>query len=97
VIYDNQYGWQAARGVGEVNSEGQTSLKSFLVELVIYATLVIAYFFLVLHFLGDWLKWLHDNHTKSYAAVALVLIVLQGMALEAFTTALLRFIRSKLE
>jgi hypothetical protein len=80
-----------------VNEEGQTSLRSFLVELVIYTALVVAYFFLVLHFLGDWLKWLHDNHTKSYAAVALVLIIVQGVVLEAITTALLRFIKSKLE
>ena len=44
------------------------SLKSFLIELVVYALFVVAYFALVLHFLGGWFKDLSDHHRWEYAA-----------------------------
>ena len=69
------------------------SIGSFLVELIVYAVFVFAYFFLVLHFLGDWVKHLFDGNRTLYAVVALGLIITQGVALEALTTALLRLIR----
>jgi hypothetical protein len=69
------------------------SIGSFLVELIVYAVFVFAYFFLVLHFLGNWVKHIFDENRTLYAAVALGLIIMQGVALEALTTALLRVIR----
>ena len=71
------------------------SLGSFLIELALYAVFVFAYFFLVLHFLGNWIKHLFDEHRTQYAIIALALIVFQGIALEMLTTALLKLIRRR--
>ena len=71
------------------------SLGSFLVELVVYALFVFAYFFLVLHFLGGWIKHIFDVNKTLYGFVALALIIVQGIALEMLTTALLRVIRRR--
>ena len=71
------------------------SLSSFLVELGVYAVFVFAYFFLVLHFLGGWLKQVFDQNKTLYAFVALALIIVQGVALEMLTTTLLRVIRRR--
>jgi hypothetical protein len=70
-------------------------LKPFLLECAIYSLLVVAYFFLVLHFLGGWLKDLFDHHRWEYAFVALGLMLGQAVVLEAVTTMLLRFTRRK--
>ena len=75
--------------------EARRSLKAFLIELAVYAALVTAYFFLVLEFLGDWLTGIYKSDRHLYAFLALALIVFQGIALEAVTTALLGFIRSR--
>jgi len=67
-------------------------LRAFAVEIVIYAALVTAYFFAVLHFLGGWLVQLETQHIRVYAVVALFLIIGQAVALEAVTTGLLRLL-----
>ena len=77
--------------------ETAKTLRAFLVELAIYAVLVIAYFFAVLHFLGDWLFQLQQHHHVVYAAVAILLIIGQAVALESVTTLLLRLIRGRTE
>lgn len=69
------------------------SLGWFLAELVIYAFFVLAYFFLVLHFLGGWLKQVFDENKNLYAILALALIIVQGVLLEMLTSALLQLIR----
>ncbi len=71
------------------------SLKAFLIELVVYAAFVVAYFALVLHYLGGWFKTLSDHHPWGYAAAGLAIVLGQAAVLEIITTALLRFIRSK--
>ena len=76
-------------------SEKTASLGSFLLELAIYAVFVFGYFFLVLHFLGGWLKHLFDSNKLLYAFVALALIIVQGVFLETLTTGLLKFIGQK--
>ena len=68
-------------------------LRAFAVEIVIYAALVTAYFFAVLHFLGGWLVQLETQHIRVYAVVSLLLIIGQAVALEAVTTGLLRLLR----
>ena len=72
-------------------------MKSFGIELVVYAGLVAAYFFLVLHFMGGWLYKLYTDERRTYAAAALLLVIGQGFLLEILTRALLRFIRRKEE
>jgi hypothetical protein len=73
------------------------NLRAFLIELAIYAALVIGYFFAVLHFLGDWLFQLQQHHHVVYAGVAILLIIGQAVALESVTTLLLRIIRGRTE
>jgi len=73
--------------------QARQTLKAFAVELVIYSVFVIIYFFAVLHFLGQWLVELEIHHIRTYAVVAILLIIGQAMALEAVTTGLMRFLR----
>ena len=72
-------------------------LTSYLLELRVYAVLVVAYYFLVLHLLGDWLHRLFVHDRRTYAAVALGLIVGQGLLLDALTRVLLRLVGSRTE
>jgi hypothetical protein len=69
------------------------TLRAFAVELVLYGAFVTAYFFAVLHFLGGWLVELETHHIRTYAVVAILLIIGQAVALEALTTGLLRLLR----
>ena len=69
------------------------TLRAFVVELLVYAVLVTAYFFAVLHFLGGWLMRLATEHIHTYAIVAILLIIGQAVVLEAVTTGLMRLLR----
>ena len=73
--------------------EKTNTLRAFLVELAVYAVFVTGYFFLVLHYLSDWLQDLHLNHVKIYALATIVLIIGQAVLLESVTTWLLRLLR----
>jgi len=77
--------------------EARKSLKSFVVELGLYALAVAVYFGLVLHYLGGWLYELFKHERHLYAAVALGLIVGQGILLEVVTRVLLAFINPRTE
>lgn len=66
--------------------------KSFSVEFLIYSVLVVSYFLLVLHFLGPWLNHLFQQERKTYAAMAVLLIIAQGILLEQLTRLLVRVI-----
>ena len=48
---------------------------SFVIELAVYALFVFAYFMVVLHFLGGWLRDLFDHHRTGYAFAALFYFV----------------------
>jgi hypothetical protein len=80
-----------------MKKETATTLRAFLIELAVYAVLVVGYFFLVLHLLGDWLYQLEIHHRYTYAGVAILLIIGQAVVLENVTTLLLRVIRGRLE
>ena len=80
-----------------MKKEQQKMLGAFLVELLVYAVLVVAYFFLVLHLLGGWLHQLQLHHRTTYAAVAILLIIGQAVVLEGITTLLLRLLRGRSE
>ncbi len=77
--------------------EVENSLRSLLLEFLVYTALVVGYFFLVLHFLGGWLHRLFQTERSFYAAVALILIVGQGFLLEALTRLLLNWIKPRRE
>jgi hypothetical protein len=78
-------------------TEAARTFRALLVELPIYAVLVVGYFFLVLHFLADWLGNLHARYTAVYAVVSIVLIIGQAVVLEWLTTLLLRLVRGRSE
>ena len=80
-----------------MKKETATTLRAFLIELAVYAVLVVGYFFLVLHFLGDWLYQLEMHQRYTYAGVAILLIIGQAVVLENVTTLLLRIIRGRSE
>jgi hypothetical protein len=80
-----------------MKKEAVATLKAFLIELAVYAILITAYFFLVLHFLGGWLHDLSGHHRYIYAITALLLIIVQAVVLEAVTTFLLRLLRGRSE
>jgi hypothetical protein len=78
-----------------MKNDSAKSLRVFAIELAIYAVLVTAYFFLVLHLLGNWLYRLDMQHRILYAVVALLLIAGQAVVLDALTTVLFRFLRRR--
>jgi hypothetical protein len=65
-------------------------MHKFAIEIIVYAALVGAYFYLVLQFLGDPLKLLFSTNLGLYAVVALGLVVIQGIALEFVTSLIVR-------
>jgi len=63
-----------------------TLFRNFLLELLLYAALVVIYFILVLRWLGEPLLQMFHENLQLYAVVALVLIIVQGVALDAITS-----------
>ena len=80
-----------------MKKEAFKTLRAFLIELAIYAVLVIGYFFTVLHFLGDSLQRIEQNHRYTYACLAILLMIGQAVLLQYVTTFLLRLIRGRTE
>jgi uncharacterized membrane protein YcjF (UPF0283 family) len=78
-----------------VENKHTHAARSFLIELMLYAGLVVVYVFFVIAFLGNWLDALYEHHKIRYAFAALLLIVAQGLVLEMVTTILLRLIRRR--
>jgi hypothetical protein len=80
-----------------MKTETRRTLVSFLVELALYSVGIVIYFFLVLHFLADWLEHLSKENIKLYAFVAITLIIGQAVLLEWITTFLFRLLRGRSE
>jgi len=78
-----------------VENKPTHAARSFLIELMLYAGLIVVYVFVVIAFLGNWLDGLYEHHKIRYAFAALLLIVGQGVVLEMVTTNLLRLIRRR--
>jgi hypothetical protein len=78
-----------------MKKNGAKSIHVFAIELAMYAVFVTGYFFLVLHLLGNWLYRLEMQHRIVYAVVAILLIAVQAVVLDAVTTLLFRIIRSR--
>jgi hypothetical protein len=78
-----------------MKKEAAQTLRAFLIELVIYAVLVVGYFFVVLHFLGEGLERIAQNHRYTYAGLTILLMIGQAVVLQNVTTLLLRLIRGR--
>ncbi|SRR5579864_4520722 len=89
------YGRRQPNALEEMKKEAIRTLRAFLIELAVYTVLVVAYFFLVLHFLGGWLHHIESHNRYAYATVAIVLIIGQAVLLQYLTTFLLRIIRDR--
>ena len=76
-----------------LKKRASTTLRAFLIELPVYAALVVIYFLLVLHFLGGWLGRLFAQHHVVYAVTALLLLIGQALLLDAITSLLLALFR----
>ena len=68
-------------------------IVNFIIELVIYGILVVAYFYLVLRYLRLFLTDLYHDNLVVYAIIGLILIVVQAVVLEAVTSFLLDRLR----
>lgn len=62
---------------------------NFAIELVVYAVLVVGYFYVVLRFLETFLTGIYQNNTTLYAFLGLGLVVGQGVLLETITSFIL--------
>jgi len=78
-----------------VKSKLSLAVRSFLIELLVYAVLVGVYVVFVIGLLNAWLHGLYDNNKTLYAFIALLLIIGQGVVLEMVTTLLLKLIGSR--
>lgn len=67
-------------------------LRNFILEMILYGVLVVAYFLVVLRFLGEPLMELYESSLPLYAVAALILIVAQGVVLEWVTSFLVNFL-----
>ena len=74
-------------------SKIRTLIINFIIEMVIYGILVIAYFYLVLRYMGVFLNDLYHNNLVVYAILGLILIVAQAVVLEAVTSFLIDRLR----
>jgi hypothetical protein len=70
---------------------------SVLVEIPVYAVIIVAYYYLVLSLLGNWVTHLFETDKRLYAAGCLALILAQGILLELTTTQLLRVVRKRMD
>jgi hypothetical protein len=68
-------------------------LRNFIFESIVYGVLVAVYPILVLQLLGKPLAQLFHSDLGAFAAVSLVLIVAQGVVLDALTSFLLDRVR----
>ncbi len=80
-----------------MKSDARKALISFAIELVVYGILVVAYFFLVLHFLADWMAHLDKESIRLYALVSIGLIIGQAVVLESITTFIFKLLRGRSE
>jgi hypothetical protein len=72
-----------------MGNERKRIIRNFVIELAVYGALIVAYFIIVLSTLGGWLTKLYHQNLVVYAFVALILIVVQAVFLEAVTTFLI--------
>jgi hypothetical protein len=64
-------------------------IRNFIIELIVYGILLVAYFFVVLRSLSTLLTRYFETNLVIYAFVGLGLIVAQGVLLDAITSAII--------
>ena len=64
-------------------------VRNFVIEIIVYGALVVAYFLLVLRLLGEPLQALASKSLVWYGFAALGLIVVQAVALDFVTSFLI--------
>jgi hypothetical protein len=70
-------------------------LTDFVLHLVVYGSLLLLYFVLVLQFMAGWLLHLFQQHRVDYAFMAIVLMIGQAVGLEIISHFLLKLIHRK--
>jgi hypothetical protein len=75
-----------------MKSKPKLALRPFFIEFLVYGALVSVYYFLVLHFLGNFLNQLFQTDRRLYTGLSLTLIIGQGMLLEMLTRLLLALV-----
>ncbi|MGB2955232.1 MAG: hypothetical protein WBB64_04590 [Anaerolineales bacterium] len=73
--------------------EPRILFRNLAIELIIYGGLILAYNFLVLRWLSDWLLSIFNSNLITYALFALGLIVIQGVFLDFVTSFLMKYIK----
>jgi hypothetical protein len=68
-------------------------LKSSVLHLTLYSVLLLIYFLLVLRYWSGWLKDLFLQHRHEYAIVAILLMIVQAVGLEAISFSILKRVR----
>jgi hypothetical protein len=68
-------------------------MRNFVIELVLYGSLVVGYFLLALRYLNTYLTNVFHDNLLAYAVLALVLIIAQGVLLDSLTSFLLNKIK----
>jgi Kef-type K+ transport system membrane component KefB len=69
--------------------------QAFVFELLLYAGLVVAYFFFVLHYLSGWFKDLYDHDRTLFAVMALLIMIGQAVGLQIACDFLVWLMRGK--
>jgi len=64
-------------------------VRNFVIELIVYGILVVAYSAIVFRLLGEPLAQLFGSNLFAYALISLVLILTQGVILDSVTSFLL--------
>ena len=80
---------------GKLSTKQSRDLKAFALHLSLYSVLLFVYFLLVLRFWTDWLKNLFFQHRHEYALVAILLMIVQAVGLEAISFSILRRVRGE--
>lgn len=70
----------------------RTIIRNIAIEVVVYAILLVGYFFAVLRLMSGVLERLFENNIVIYAFLGLALIVAQGVLLEMLTSFLIRWL-----
>lgn len=79
-------------------AQGEISPKSpwrdvvaWVLHLALYSCLLFGYFLLVLRYLATWFADLFHQHRIEYAVVAIVVMIVQAVALESISALILRW------
>ena len=73
--------------------EPQLLIRNLIVEIFLYSLLLIGYYFLVIHWMQDWIPDLFERNLTVYAFVGLGLILTQAAFLDLVTSLLMKYIK----